>query len=109
MSDYISKQSVIDIVNKEIERVTNSYEHNTQLRILFAIKELPILDKKEIIRKTVERIVERLEECEERYDDVALSEMNENGHTLDFEYAKGKKYGVEEAIKIAKEECGISE
>jgi hypothetical protein len=48
--------------------------------------------------------VEKLEECNERYDDVAFMEMNTNGHTLDFEYARGKKDGVQEAINIVKQE-----
>ena len=43
---------------------------------------------------------EKLGEIQERYDDVAFAEMNENGHTLDFEYAKGKKDGVSESIEI---------
>lgn len=50
----------------------------------------------------VNNVVEQLEECQERYDDIAFSEMNENGHTLDFEYAKGKKEGMKEAIEIVK-------
>lgn len=43
---------------------------------------------------------EKLEESQERYDDVSFAEMNENGHTLDFEYANGKKDGVSESIGI---------
>ena len=43
---------------------------------------------------------EKLEESQDRYDDVAFVEMNENGHTLDFEYANGKKDGVSESIEI---------
>ena len=49
-------------------------------------------------------ILEKLEESQERYDDVAFMEMNTNGHTLDFEYAHGKKDGVQEAINIVKQE-----
>jgi hypothetical protein len=52
----------------------------------------------------VANIVEKLEEIQERYDDIAFMEMNTNGHTLDFEYAHGKKDGVQEAINIVKQE-----
>lgn len=30
-----------------------------------------------------EKIKEKLEECKERYDDIAFAKMTENGHTLD--------------------------
>ena len=36
-------------------------------------------------------LIERLEESEERYDDVSFAQLNEFGHTLDYEYAKGKR------------------
>ena len=108
MSDYISKSELVDSIMKNVLITT---EEGFELRgeIVDLIKNQPTLDEKEIIRKAFERVVERLEECEQRYDDVAFAEMNENGHTLDFEYAKGKKNGVDEAIEIVKEECGINE
>lgn len=55
-------------------------------------------------RTPMANIVEKLEESQERYDDIAFMEMNTNGHTLDFEYANGKKDGVQEAINIVKQE-----
>lgn len=55
-------------------------------------------------RTPMDNIVEKLEESQERYDGVAFMEMNTNGHTLDFEYAHGKKDGVQEAINIVKQE-----
>ena len=61
MSDYIKRQDVIDIIHKEIESTTTYNEHHTQINIKFAVEELPTVDEKEIIRKTVERVVERLE------------------------------------------------
>lgn len=60
-------------------------------------------------RKPMEIIVERLEECYERYEDLEYYEGIENGHSLDFEYCHGKKDGVEEAIEIVKEEGGMNE
>lgn len=55
-------------------------------------------------RTPMANILEKLEESQERYDDVAFMEMNTNGHALDFEYAHGKKDGVQEAINIVKQE-----
>lgn len=52
------------------------------------------------MKEFINKLIERLEECQERYEDVAFAEMNENGQTLDFEYAHGKKDGVSEAIDI---------
>lgn len=41
LNDFVSKQAVIDIIHKEIER-TNSYtEHETQINIEIAVKALP--------------------------------------------------------------------
>ena len=96
MSDYISKSAVIDIVNKEIERVTNSYDHNTQLRILFAIKDLPIVDEKEIIHKTVDMIVGMFEEMKP---DVECFEDEE-----DYLYAIKRHNNY---IKVVKEVGGL--
>ena len=41
MSDLISRQAVIDIIHKEIERTTSFSEHETQINIEMAVKELP--------------------------------------------------------------------
>ena len=55
------------------------------------------------MKEFMEKLIGRLEEIKERYDDVAFMEMNTNGHTLDFEYANGKKDGVAESISIINE------
>ena len=60
-------------------------------------------------RKPMQNIVERLEECYERYEDLEYYEHLENGRSLDFEYCHGKKDGVNEAIEIVKEEGGLNE
>lgn len=60
----------------------------------------------------IEKILERLEECQDRYEDVAYYESLENGHTLDYEYSNGKKDGIAEAIEIVQEvakEYGVCE
>lgn len=55
------------------------------------------------MKEFIDKLIERLEESKERYEDVAFFEMNTNGHTLDFEYSNGKKDGVSEAIEIVNE------
>ena len=60
-------------------------------------------------RKPMDRIVEQLEECYERYEDLEYYEHLENGRSLDFEYCHGKKDGVNEAIEIVKEEGDLNE
>ena len=59
-------------------------------------------------RKPIQNIVERLEECYERYEDLEYYEHLENGRSLDFEYCHGKKDGVNEAIEIVEEEGGMN-
>ncbi len=55
------------------------------------------------MKEFIEKLIGRLEEAMERYEDVSFFEMNTNGHTLDFEYSNGKKDGVNESIEIANE------
>lgn len=40
-NDLISRQAVIDIIHKEIERTTSYAEHDTQINIEQAVEELP--------------------------------------------------------------------
>ena len=91
MSDYIKRQDVLDIVHKEIESTTTYNEHHTQINIKFAVEELPTLDEKEIIRKTVERIISR-------YTELMPIQFNGFGKTL---------ITLEDAINVVKEEGGI--
>lgn len=93
MSDYVSKQVTMQRFLKEIEQSRSDCIHiNTIKRLL---DDIDTLDEKEIIRKPFERVVERLEER------MPIS--------WKFDYIGGKKDGIVEAIKIVKEECGISE
>lgn len=55
------------------------------------------------MNKAFEKILVRLEELRETYDEMAFIEMNTNGHTLDFEYAKGKKDVMLDVKKIVQE------
>ena len=51
----------------------------------------------------IKSILKRLKDSEVKYDETALDEMNRNGHTLDFEHARGKKVAMKEAIEIVHE------
>ena len=108
MSDYIIKSELMKLfVNLQDEHETNAISYQALYEVIL---NQPTLDETEIIRKTVERIVERLEECFERYEDVEYyARLEESEETLDSEYAHGKKDGINEAIKIIEEECGINE
>ncbi len=49
-----------------------------------------------MIQEFVKELINRLKEYAERYDEIAFAEMNENGQTLDFEYARGKTEATKE-------------
>ena len=55
------------------------------------------------MKEFVNKLIGRLEECEERYDDVSFAQLSEFGITLDYKYAEGKRDGVAETIKIVNE------
>ena len=59
--DYISKSTLLDFLEEELkqDRPDGFKIYNTKRYI----EDIPTLDEKEIIRKTVDRIVERLEEA----------------------------------------------
>ena len=52
------------------------------------------------MKEFIEKLIGRLEECEERYDDVSFAQLSEFGITLDYKYAEGKRDGVAESISI---------
>ena len=66
MSDYISRQEAIDRLS-EVLSSEAEFERAKQVII-----EAPTVDETEIIRKTVERIVTRLEEKENKYANAKL-------------------------------------
>ena len=102
MSDYISKSEAIHKVT-EVE-----LQDGTFAEVKMGIGGLPTLDEKEIIRKTVERIVERLEEYWKSHKALEDYEMF-NGTYIEMKQQELVAKAYEKAIKIAKEECGISE
>lgn len=106
MSDYISKDKTISKIWSVFHSCVNNsflfnFEEEKAIKkfcsmLQRAIKELPTLDEKEIIRKPFERVVERLEERVQWYEVYGDCE--------------GNSYrAYDHAIEIVKEECGISE
>lgn len=65
MSDLISRNAVIDIIHKEIERTTSFAEHQTQINIEMAVKELPIAYDKEAVVEQLENELKLAEKQKE--------------------------------------------
>lgn len=66
MEDYISKSELIEAIKQQKD--DNDMHCRLCMDAMIEIAdELPTVDEKEIIRKTVERIVERLEEEQSRW------------------------------------------
>ena len=99
MSDYIKRQDVIDIIHKEIESTKTYIEHNTQINIKFAVEEFPTLDEKEIIRKPMERIIERIENARQKYQRLCKEQGEKEDEAMNIHFR-----GV---MQIVKEEGGI--
>lgn len=87
MSDYISKSALLERFRKDNRYSRHGFVSENYIDCL--IKEFPTVDEKEIIRNTVERIVERLEE-------------NALGGVMGPQLIP-----IKSAIKIVKEEGGI--
>lgn len=65
MSDYISKSAVIELIESKMTDGCLGTEDDTFIcghGLVDDISDLPTVDEKEIIRKPMERILERLEE-----------------------------------------------
>ncbi len=107
MSDYIRKSALIDSIVQNVV-ITTEEELDLRGEIVDLIKNQPTVDEKEIIRKTVERIISRLEQQEEQY--KARSKKCEE---LKYPQGADKHYGkacsYNHAIEIVKEECEINE
>lgn len=100
MSDYISKQEAIQKVT-EVELQDGTFA-DAKIKI-GAIK---TLNEKEIIRKPMERIVERLEKYKRANDmcreNAASAKRHEN-----VRYFENLIFATEQAISMVKEEGGI--
>ena len=93
MSDYISKQEAIQKVT-EVELQDGTFA-DAKIKI-GAIK---TLNEKEIIRKTVERIVERVENARQKYQRLVKEQGEKEDEAMNIHFR-----GV---MNIVKEEGGI--
>ena len=91
VSDYITREQVIDVLKETGIIQDNDLGH----LVVDEISRIPTVDEKEIIRNTVERIVERLEE---------EIELVVTQFPLQGKYIKKTR-----AIEIVKEEGGTSD
>lgn len=102
MSDYIRKSA--------LEKYMRDYKWEFALGSDFSkamemVDVQPTLDEKEIIRKSFERVVERLEEAKR----IAFLTLANTGNKMkDIVYDEVMAY-LNTAIEIVKEECGINE
>ena len=93
MDDLISKSALIEELQK---RIGGDLDIEDVEYLEKVVNSIPTVDEKEIIRKAFERVVERLEKKAKEYTNDDL--------TYCIPY-----FGIEEAIEIVKEECGINE
>ena len=106
MSDYISKSALLKLfVNLQDEHETNAISYQALYEVIL---NQPTLDEKEIIRKTAERIINRLEYKEKQYESRA-EKFAEALNSWEESRNRGKSYSYGYAIEIVKEECGINE
>lgn len=110
---YIDKEEWVERLEEELSTCKNEKRKEYLIIWINAIKCQPTLDEKEIIRKSFERILERLEETEMKTEEKFhyLMDMREE-HLLPCEYDKSdlsfeRLQAFGEAIEIVKEECGI--
>ena len=94
MSDYISKSALIEALDDKVHPRVNAID--VFRRVMEVIENQPTLDEKEIIRKPMELILARLK-------GIVVQRVAWYGMKDDI------CRGVDKAIKIVKEECGINE
>ena len=94
MSDYISKSALLDFLEEELkqDRPDDFKIYNTKRYI----EDMPTVDEKEIIRKTVERIISRLEQLKCSQEDAKK----------DYDCAIRNSH-FDKSIRICKEEGGL--
>lgn len=108
MSDYIRKSTVIELIESKMTDGCLGTEEDTFIGghgLVDDISDLPTLDEKEIIRKTVERIVERLED--KRLNEYsARMEYASCMSGVSVAFCDGYIKAIEEIIEICKEVGG---
>ena len=89
MSDYISKSALMQEIQDTLP------QGGARGVFLAIVDDAPTLDQTEMFRKTIDRVLDRLDE------EIPISWKHD--------YRGGKKDGIVKAIEIVKEECGINE
>lgn len=113
MSDYISKSALlkhlwdwrlqecpVGVCDEETET------YKTICECIKAVEEQPTIDEKEIIRKTVERIIEKFKHEEQEYNELRKFHKENGTKSMECLYI-GKIGAFKDAIEICKEEGGI--
>lgn len=93
MSDYIRREDVLGIIS------SGWSNHYSCKDMCDEIKELPTLDEKEIIRKKMERIIDRIEKARQKYQRLVKEQGKKEDEAMNIHFR-----GM---IKIIKEEGGI--
>ena len=97
MSDYISKNVTMQRFQKEIKQSRRDFIHiNTINRLL---DDVETVDEKEIIRKKMERIIDRIEKARQKYQRLVKEQGKKEDEAMNIHFR-----GM---IKIVKEEGGI--
>lgn len=105
MSKYISKSKLVETLTKyKFGAIKNNDEREyTKEMVLLFVNSQPTISEKEMIRKTFERVIERLEQKADGSNDSILVYEHQQ------QYHDGKEDAFRDAIEIIKEECGINE
>lgn len=101
MSDYISKQDVVDILYNTFEEYNMTTDKQDKhggfgSEVFKRVKDIPTVDETEIIRKCGEQIVDKLKNL---YASTPYPNL----------FSNGRDYANIRAINLVKEECGINE
>ena len=98
MSDYITREQVIDVLKETGIIQDNDLGH----LVVDEINRIPTVDEKEIVRNTVERIMERLEELR------TCSDFGTCNY-CQYRWCPRELLDADEAIEIVKEVGGLNE
>ena len=106
MSDYISKSALIgemtkgkEVIKDRLDDISVSGIYATIEEVIEEIDRQPTLDEKEIIRKPMERIIERIENARQKYQRLCKEQGEKEDEAMNIHFR-----GV---MQIVKEEGGI--
>ena len=78
MSDLISKNAVIDIIENEIRSTRDYLQHDTQINIQFAVEELPVIEAAPVVHG--EWIGDACSECDMNWNDGMVNNADDWGY-----------------------------